>query len=163
MREVYHGSTSIVSQPLCNVGRDDLDFGKGFYLTDMYEQAQRWAVRQKREKGLESIVNVYDLDIESVRKAYKYKNFAEYDEEWLGFIVSNRNGERLWEQYDIIEGGIANDRVILTVNLYMLGLMTADVALNRLAQYRPNNQICILNQEIVDKYLVFRSSEIVKE
>ena len=66
-RTMYHGSVTIVKSPLCNVGRDDLDFGKGFYLTDIYEQAQ----------------------------------------------------------------------------------------------HKPNNQICILNQEIVDKYLTFKKSEIV--
>lgn len=35
--------------------------------------------------------------------------------------------------YDYIEGGIANDRVIDTVNLYISGLMSADVALARYA------------------------------
>lgn len=38
MKKVYHGSTTIVKNPLCNVGRDDLDFGKGFYLTDILNQ-----------------------------------------------------------------------------------------------------------------------------
>lgn len=161
MKEVYHGSITIVKSPLCYVGRDDLDFGKGFYLTDIYEQAQRWAIRQKEEKEGTPIVNIYEFDIETVKSNYKYLSFEEYNEEWLSFIVRNRNGEKQWENYDVIEGGIANDRVILTVNMYMMGLMSADVALQRLAQHKPNNQICILNQEIVDKYLIFKKSEIV--
>ena len=161
MKEVYHGSVTIVKSPLCNVGRDDLDFGKGFYLTDIYEQAQRWAVRQKEEKEGTPIVNIYEFDLEPVKSNYKYLSFEEYNEEWLNFIVRNRNGEKQWGNYDVIEGGIANDRVILTVNMYMMGLMSADVALQRLAQHKPNNQICILNQEIVDKYLTFKKSEIV--
>lgn len=161
MKEVYHGSITIVNNPLCSVGRDDLDFGKGFYLTDIYEQAQRWAIRQKEEKDGTPIVNIYEFDIDSVKHRYNYLFFKEYNEEWLNFIVRNRNGEKLWEKYDVIEGGIANDRVILTVNMYMMGLMTADVALQRLAQHRPNNQICILNQEIVDKHLTFIKSDII--
>ena len=159
MKEVYHGSINIVKSPLCNVGRDDLDFGKGFYLTDIYEQAQRWAVRQKEEKEGTPIVNIYEFDLETVKNNYKYLSFEEYNEEWLSFIVRNRNGEKQWENYDVIEGGIANDRVILTINMYMMGLMSADVALQRLAQHKPNNQICILNQEIVDKYLTFKKFE----
>ena len=61
-----------------------------------------------------------------------------------------------WGGYDIIEGGIANDRVIDTVNLYSLGLMDEDTALSRLAEHQPNNQICILSQEVIEKYLVFK-------
>lgn len=40
---LYHGSTTIVTHPLVNVGRKDLDFGPGFYLTPLYEQAKQWA------------------------------------------------------------------------------------------------------------------------
>ncbi len=36
MRKVFHGATNVVKSPLCNIGRDNLDFGKGFYVTDMY-------------------------------------------------------------------------------------------------------------------------------
>ena len=36
---LYHGSTVLIEHPLANVGREDLDFGKGFYLTTIVEQA----------------------------------------------------------------------------------------------------------------------------
>ena len=64
--------------------------------------------------------------------------------------------------YDYVEGGVANDRVIDTINLYMSGLMSADVALQRLAQYQPNNQICLLDQSITDKYLVYERTELAE-
>ena len=32
MRKVFHGATRIVDSPLCHIGRDNLDFGKGFYI-----------------------------------------------------------------------------------------------------------------------------------
>lgn len=40
--KVYHGSTQAVEYPLAGVGRENLDFGKGFYVTDIYAQAERW-------------------------------------------------------------------------------------------------------------------------
>ncbi len=61
-----------------------------------------------------------------------------------------------WSDYDIIEGGIANDRVVDTVNLFSLGLMDEETALSRLSEHQPNNQICILNQEVIEKYLSFK-------
>ena len=42
---VYHGSTLCVENPLVGVCLDNLDFGKGFYLTDICEQAISWAKR----------------------------------------------------------------------------------------------------------------------
>lgn len=40
-RTLYHGSSVIVEQPLASIGRRDLDFGPGFYLTPLREQAER--------------------------------------------------------------------------------------------------------------------------
>jgi len=45
MVELYHGATIPIEHPDCSVGRDNLDFGKGFYMTSLPEQAGRWAVR----------------------------------------------------------------------------------------------------------------------
>lgn len=64
-----------------------------------------------------------------------------------------------WKEYDFIEGGVADDRVVDTVNLYLLGLMTADVALGRLAQHLPNNQMCLISQPLVDKCVRYLGSE----
>ena len=85
--------------------------------------------------------------------------FTDYDGEWLDFIVASRQGEKPWAQYDYIEGGVADDRVIDTINLYMAGLMTREVALVRLSEHRPNNQMCLLSQQLIDKYLVFNGTE----
>ena len=37
MITVYHGSVVEVRKPLVALGRSNLDFGKGFYLTDLEE------------------------------------------------------------------------------------------------------------------------------
>jgi hypothetical protein len=38
---VYHGGTERVDVPICRLGRENLDFGRGFYVTDIKEQACR--------------------------------------------------------------------------------------------------------------------------
>lgn len=38
---LFHGSDVIVEHPLVNLGRKDLDFGTGFYLTPLFEQASQ--------------------------------------------------------------------------------------------------------------------------
>ena len=38
MLTVYHGSTCRIEEPLAGVCRPNLDFGIGFYVTDLKEQ-----------------------------------------------------------------------------------------------------------------------------
>ena len=68
-----------------------------------------------------------------------------------------------WQGLDWIEGGIANDHVISTVDAYVDGFMTPEMAIDKLVNQRLHHQICILNQEIIDRYLLFVESFEVKE
>jgi hypothetical protein len=159
MLTVYHGSTEKVETPICRFGRKNLDFGQGFYVTDIREQAITWANNMSRNRNMPPLLNRYHLNREAVLKHAKCKLFKAYDEEWLTFIIGNRSGEDLAKEYDYVEGGVANDRVIDTVNLYMAGLIDATSALRELSKHRPNNQICILNQDIVNNYLIYDGTE----
>ncbi len=151
---VYHGSTIVVDKPIAAAGRERLDFGKGFYITDIKEQAEAWAKRMQRIRQKPGIVNVYELDIDIVRSDFRYLRFDNYDNEWLQFIISNRTGVCA-ESFDVIEGGVANDRVVDTIEAYMANLMPLDLALRELAKHKPNNQICILSQKAIDSCLRF--------
>lgn len=155
---LYHGGTQKIPHPLCDVGRENLDFGRGFYLTCIKQQAEQWARLSASKRGLRPVVNVYQLDKEVVLKVARCKIFRAYDAEWLDFIVGSRSGLKPWEAFDYIEGGVANDRVIDTIQLYISGLIDADSALRNLSQHQPNNQTCLLSQPITDKCLSYESS-----
>ena len=161
--KVYHGSIVEVKTPLVSIGREKLDFGKGFYVTDLKEQAVSWASRPFNEVKTQ-ILNIYEFDKEAVLASeYRYLHFRHYDGEWLDFVVANRRGENLWKNYDIVEGGIANDRVFNTLELYIAGLIPREEALKRLQYEKPNNQICILSQSIIEHCLHFEESSMIKE
>lgn len=161
MITVYHGGTEIIERPVCRFGRPNLDFGQGFYLTDVKEQAVQWAVRMADRRGVTPLLNRYLLDREAILSSYRCRIFTAYDADWLEFIISCRQGADPSKEYDYIEGGVANDRVIDTVNLYILGLMDLDAALGRLSEHRPNNQMCLLNQALTDKYLEYDGTEAI--
>lgn len=59
--KLYHSSSVVVSQPDTTHSRDYLDFGKGFYLTSIYDQAVRYAERFKR-RGRDAWLNTYELN-----------------------------------------------------------------------------------------------------
>ena len=163
MRKVYHGSTEEIVSPLVHVGRENLDFGKGFYVTDIRRQAKTWAeIKSRYQMDAEGIINEYLFDDDSAIREYRYKKFGEYDGEWLHFIVDSRDGQKVWRDYDVIEGGVANDKVIDTVEAFKAGQISEEEALQELSKHQPNNQICILKQAVVDKYLTFKKSLILK-
>ena len=61
--KVYHGSYTeidIIDLSFCDVGKD---FGQGFYVTKLREQAEFWA-KKKGEKynGTSGFVTEYDFD-----------------------------------------------------------------------------------------------------
>lgn len=161
MIEVYHGSTQVIKHPDVARGRDNLDFGKAFYVTRIKSQAMNWAhVVYSRYEENAPIVNTYALDLEAVgSNAYRKLVFNAYDSEWLNFIVASRMGKKPWKDFDYIEGGVANDRVIDTVEGYMNGDFSAEVAIGRLKYHKPNNQIAILSQKIIDDHLVWIKAE----
>lgn len=156
---VYHGGTEQIKNPICKFGRKSLDFGQGFYVTDILEQAITWGENIALARNKAVIVNRYKLNREEILNNYRCKIFQSYDKEWLEFIVGNRTGQNTAAEFDYVEGGVANDRVIDTINLYISGLMDLNTALGELSKHQPNNQICILNQEIINKHLVFDGTE----
>lgn len=163
MLTVYHGATCEIVEPLCTVGRSNLDFGQGFYITDLLEQAHRWAINVGRLRRLTPCLNIYHLDIDRVRTQYRCLHFEAYDAAWLDFIASSRRGLEPWSQYDFIEGGVADDRVVNTVEDYLNGDITAENALGKLTHHHPNNQMCILSQKLLKECLHYQGCELLDE
>lgn len=55
---LYHGSYTEVKKPDISFSRRNLDFGRGFYVTPIYEQARKWSLRFKKKRG-RSVVSEY--------------------------------------------------------------------------------------------------------
>lgn len=157
---VYHGSYCEVKYPNIEFSRNALDFGKGFYVTNIKDQAINWASKFKL-RGKKSYINIYNLDLDEIKNGYKIKEYLTYSEEWLDFILECRNGSTIYLENDVIIGGIADDRVYNTLELFEDNLINKEEALKRLRYYKPNNQICIVNQEIIDKYLSYEECKVV--
>jgi len=155
---LYHGAISVVNEPLTRVGRADLDFGPGFYVTNDRDQAIKWAkTKAGRKKGAKAILNIYSFDLYSFGLDNNFKKlvFKRYDVQWLDFVAYSRRGQQPWAGLDWIEGGIANDSVISTVEAYVDGMITPEKALDQLVHEDLKHQVCISNQDIIDKYLSF--------
>jgi hypothetical protein len=153
--KLYHASSLSVEKPDTINSREFLDFGRGFYLTTIHEQACFYAQRFLR-RNLEAWVNVYELTDDLVE--WKILTFESYDKEWLDFVAKCRRGEPT-EDYDMIVGGIANDKVILTLDLFFSGKIGQDEALGRLRFEKPNIQYCIRSEKMLNECLTFIESK----
>ena len=142
--KVYHGSWVEVSKPDLKHSRSDVDFGRGFYTTSIKDQAVKWCGRFKR-RGKSGIISCYEYD-EAASYKLKIRNFESYSEEWLDFILACRR-EMDTSDYDIVMGGVANDKVFNTVELYFEHLIDKKEAINRLRYEKPNIQICFRTEE----------------
>ncbi len=153
---VYHGSTFIVKTPDVTKSKKYLDFGKGFYVTTLKPQAEKWALRKHlfSPESKAAIVNIYEMD--SLNDV-KHLDFSDYTKEWLDFVSSCRRGEELYKQYDVISGAVADDAVFKCVDMYFKGIWDEERTISELRFYKLSNQICFVNQTVLDTKLHFVS------
>ncbi|MGP1438240.1 MAG: DUF3990 domain-containing protein [Treponema sp.] len=153
---LFHASNIEISKPDVTHSRNKVDFGIGFYTTPYYEMAKNWCERFKMQNK-DGIVSKYQLNT-SIYKEYAILRFESYSEYWVDFIVACRNGKKV-DEYDVIEGGVANDRVFNTIELFLSNLIDKTEVIKRLKYEKPNWQICFKKQNVIDKYLNFIGSE----
>lgn len=154
---LYHGSYIMVENPDLEHSRKKVDFGAGFYTTPIYAQALKWCERFKRQ-GQKGVISFYDFD-ENCGKNLDILRFESYSEEWLEFISDCRKGlDR--STHDMVVGGVANDKVFDTVELYFDGLIGKKEAIGRLMYEQPNQQNCFRTKKALD-CLSFLKGEII--
>lgn len=154
---LYHGSYQEIAKPDLIHSRPNVDFGRGFYVTPLYEQAAKWCSKFKR-RGNDGIVSCYEFDEKEERDLQVLK-FDSYSEEWLDFILNCRRGKDSTD-YDLVTGGVANDKVFNTVELFFDGLIDKKEAINRLQYEKPNLQICFRTEKALALLRFERSEQI---
>lgn len=129
---LYHGSNMNIDKIDLEMSKTNKDFGKGFYLSESEEQAMEMANFKSVLLGGEPIVTKFEFDVEMMKNSeLSVKVFEEYSEEWADFVFANREGREV-EQYDIVYGPIANDKVGLQIRKLKDGSIDKAEFLNRL-------------------------------
>jgi len=128
---LFHGSNLEISHiDLSKCGKYK-DFGQGFYLTSIRQQAIDWAKKITRRFGTgKAILNIYEFD--NNLNGLNYIVFTEPNKEWATFIINNRNKEftnhkdKLSNQdnkYDFVHGLVANDDISAILETFLLGIL----------------------------------------
>lgn len=131
MIKVFHGSDHIIKVPRYLGGKEDNDYGNGFYTTEYEDRARSWAVLNGNAE--KAIVNVYQLKIEDL---YVLDLNEQGVLAWIAEVVSHRGtnqeaasivGNRLVEKYcskddnyDVIKGYRADDSYTQVVEAFLM-------------------------------------------
>lgn len=85
--------------------------------------------------------------------------FDSYSEQWLDFVLNCRSGNDT-AVYDLVAGGVANDKVFNTVELFFDGLIDKKEAISRLRYEKPNLQICFRTEKALSLLHFERSEQV---
>ncbi len=114
--KLYHGSNIVIKQPRLLQPKRTLDYGSGFYTTTSEQQAREWILKKTKSIGERKYVNIYEIN-EDELNSLKVLRFDKPTDEWVDFVMRNRQDETFTHDFDIVYGPVANDRVYLQLSL----------------------------------------------
>ncbi|MDR2882200.1 MAG: DUF3990 domain-containing protein [Alistipes sp.] len=165
MTTVYHGSYTPIERVDLVYSEKSGDFGRGFYVTSLREQAEIWATRIGGYRHVEGVVTEFEYEEYTTREMkMEVLRFDGYTDEWLDFVVLNRNNksDEQVHDYDIVEGPVADDRVSTRVDEFIAGAISREQFMSDLV-YNPSHQMCfctVLSLEAITPILPKRRIEI---
>lgn len=157
---LYHGTNIDIQSIDLALCRPYKDFGKGFYTTDIPEQAQKMAKRVAKIYGGNPTVNIYEI-------ADNYKengglNILEFgripSEKWAVFVMNNRSrtfrdfGSSYCNfdyKYDMVTGPIADDDMTMLFRQYQNNLISLQTLLNGMEFRETTSQISFHTEKAV--------------
>lgn len=148
---LYHASGEVVEFPEIRKGKYGKDFSWGFYCTENFEQAKRWAKRNRKRPT----INIYEYNENA---DLHIKKFESMTDEWLDFIAKCRAGDI--HEFDIVIGPMADDTVWNYVNDFLAGDISRQ-AFWELAKFSyPTHQISFHTLKAIN-CLRFERSEVI--
>ena len=160
--KVYHGGFSEVAVPKILEPSRAMDFGNGFYTTTDFDQAKKWSLIKKDRFHYEkAVVTTFEMNNSIFKTAeLKSKVFHNADEDWLDFVMSNRQDIHFFYDYDVVMGAVANDNVYASLNLYEDGFLSKKELLEELMTWKYVDQICFHTEKSLNYLKLLKSEEV---
>lgn len=148
---LYHGTNLDIQSIDLALCRPCKDFGRGFYTTELPEQAQKMAKRVAKIYGGTPIVNVYEVSDDLLRSTeLNIMDFGKIpSENWALFVMNNRNkyytdfGNMNCNfdcKYDIVSGPIADDDMTVLFRQYQNNMISLNMLINGMTYKETTSQ-----------------------
>lgn len=151
---LYHGTYTQFDSIDLEKCRPFKDFGRGFYLTDLEDQAMKMAAKKSKIFNGSPVILKFEFDESLLTNGeLRVKRFNNPDRKWAEFIYNNRSRASSFDHdYDIVIGPIANDGVAYLLDRYEEGTISLDQLAKELEFKELNNQF-LFGTEKALKYL----------
>lgn len=148
---LFHGSNTDIKSINLAMCRPYKDFGRGFYLTEIKDQALKMAKRVAKIYGGQPIVNIYEISDDFIENmTLNIRRFADTpSEEWARFVMNNRSRSftnfsssecNLDNKYDIVIGPVADDDMAMLFRQYQNELITFENLISGMTFRKTTNQ-----------------------
>ena len=156
---LYHGSNTKIAKIDLSKARPLKDFGRGFYLTEIKNQAEKMAIRVSDRFGGKPCVSTFELSNEIFNdKTINILKFNGPSREWALFVMNNRektfsnienklyNGDN---KYDLVIGAVANDDLVETFNLFQRGFINVEELIKQITYKNLTNQYSFHSEKAI--------------
>ncbi|MBO5320582.1 MAG: DUF3990 domain-containing protein [Ruminococcus sp.] len=148
---LFHGSNTDIKSINLAMCRPYKDFGRGFYLTEIKDQALKMAKRVAKIYSGQPIVNIYEISDDFIDEmTLNIRRFADTpSEEWARFVMNNRSRSftnfsslecNLDNKYDIVIGPVADDDMAMLFRQYQNELITFENLISGMTFRKTTNQ-----------------------
>lgn len=150
---LYHGSNMMIENIDLSKCKPYKDFGRGFYLTEIKEQAEKMAGRTAAIYGGEPTVTEFEFD-EAALHTLSVKTFENPDKEWALFVLANRsrNCQQPTHCFDIVIGPVADDTIATLFRNFNDGIIDLPTLVNGLKYKKVSSQYLFHSAKAI-KYL----------
>lgn len=139
IRQLFHGSPSIIEKPQFGYGKVYNDYGFGFYCTDSLEMAKEWGVAQNRN----GYANRYELDCEGL-KILDLNGPSFNILHWLAVLLENR-------EFDV-PSGLALEAKEYILNTFRVDYQSQDAIIG----YRADDSYFSFAQDFINGTISYR-------
>lgn len=149
---LYHGSNSKIKNIDLAKCKPYKDFGQGFYLTEIEEQASQMARRTASIYGGSTVVTQFEFDETALSDStLSIKRFEEPNEEWALFVMANRSRERQHpvHKHDIVIGPVADDTIATLFRNFDDGIIDLPMLVKGLKYKKISSQYLFLTPKSV--------------
>lgn len=167
---LYHGSNIVIDKVIYGAGKNDNDYGKGFYTTQDKKRAEEWAGLQRGD----SVCNEYELNTEGL-KVCNLDDFGPLV--WIATVMRGRGLHDLnidkvvasrfcdkyaidISKYDIIIGYRADDSFFRIVEAFANRVLTVTDVVNCFYKAKLGIQVCLKTRRAFSKLKFIRSSKV---
>lgn len=163
---LYHGSKSGIKGTIAPISRGKCDFGQGFYMGTDRMQPLTLICNYENAKLYTLKVNLSELNILDIEIGLDWALLVAYNrgkmESIKGTPIYN-HFKMIADDYDMIVGYIANDRMFMVLDRFFQGDITDVALINSLSALKLGKQYVALTQKACSQIKIIEETALILE